>query len=133
MSNGTVLVYDLNQNLKVMFGFQNEGIDISPVTSIAISPDNTYIASGHQNGKITIWDIEQSTKVKEILPLNSKIENKKKMHQENSTITFIDFVSPSEIISADNKVLKLVNHFYNKIANNCLIIIKSKLKNTCYM
>ncbi|OUM63596.1 hypothetical protein PIROE2DRAFT_61176 [Piromyces sp. E2] len=104
MSNGAVLIYDLNQNLKVMFGFTNEGMDISPVTSIAISPDNTYVASGHQNGKITIWDVEQSTKVKEILPINGKSDNKKKMHQENSTITFIDFISSSEIISADNKI-----------------------------
>jgi len=104
MSNGAVLVYDLNQNLKVMFGFTNEGIDISPVTSITISPDNTYVASGHQNGKITVWDIEQSTKVKEIFPKSTKDDNKKKMHQENSTITFIDFISTSEIISADNKV-----------------------------
>lgn len=104
MSNGAVLVYDLNQNLKVMFGFTNEGIDISPVTAIAISPDNVYVASGHQNGKITIWDIEQSTKVKEILPVSIKAENKKKMHQENTTITFIDFINSSEIISADNKV-----------------------------
>jgi len=117
MSNGAVLIYDLNQNLKVMFGFTNEGMDISPVTSIAISPDNTYVASGHQNGKITIWDIEQSTKVKEILPINSKSDNKKKMHQENSTITFIDFLSSSEIISADNKVL------LTKIKNNIFVLI----------
>jgi len=128
MSNGAVLVYDLNQNLKVMFGFQNEGVDISPVTSIAISPDNTYIASGHQNGKITIWDIEQSTKVKEILPLNPKVENKKIMHQENSTITFIDFISSFEIISTDNKVLIMINNIYKNTQPIILIIVKVETK-----
>ncbi|ORX59933.1 hypothetical protein BCR36DRAFT_408303 [Piromyces finnis] len=114
MSNGAVLIYDLNQNLKVMFGFTSEGIDISPVTSIAISPDNAYVASGHQNGKITIWDIEQSTKIKEILPINNKSNNNKKMHQENSTITFIDFINPSEIISADNNGM-IFYHLIQKI------------------
>jgi WD40 repeat protein len=53
-------MFDL-QSKKLIFNFEG---NTNSVTSIAISPDGTFLASGLKNGNITLWQISDGSKVK---------------------------------------------------------------------
>ena len=51
-SRGFILVYDVQQNLKMMLGSSNSGALYGAVTSIEVNFDNTRILVGHENGQV---------------------------------------------------------------------------------
>ncbi|KAJ4297292.1 Vacuolar protein sorting-associated protein 8 [Collariella sp. IMI 366227] len=55
-SKGIILVFDYNQNVKMIIGPGTKAVESGPVTAIAISADHTTIAGGHENGNIFTWD-----------------------------------------------------------------------------
>ncbi|KAK3393574.1 Golgi CORVET complex core vacuolar protein 8-domain-containing protein [Podospora didyma] len=61
-SKGIMLVFDYNQNLKMIIGPGTKAVESGSITSIAISADHTTIAGGHANGNIFTWDTTRPAK-----------------------------------------------------------------------
>ncbi|SPO02353.1 related to VPS8 - vacuolar sorting protein, 134 kD [Cephalotrichum gorgonifer] len=61
-TKGIILIFDYNQNLKLIIGPGTKAVDCGPIASLAISADHTAIASGHRNGSIFIWDTSRPTR-----------------------------------------------------------------------
>ncbi|KAK3362615.1 Golgi CORVET complex core vacuolar protein 8-domain-containing protein [Lasiosphaeria hispida] len=55
-SKGIILMFDYNQNIKMILGPGTKAVESGPITSIAISSDHTTVAGGHANGNIFTWD-----------------------------------------------------------------------------
>ncbi|RYP29975.1 hypothetical protein DL767_006458 [Monosporascus sp. MG133] len=56
-SKGTILVFDYNQNVKLIIGPGTRAVECGAITAIAISADHTTIAGGHENGR----NVERAT------------------------------------------------------------------------
>ncbi|RYP82366.1 hypothetical protein DL769_001691 [Monosporascus sp. CRB-8-3] len=56
-SKGIILVFDYNQNLKLIIGPGTRAVECGAITAIAISADHTTIAGGHENGR----NVERAT------------------------------------------------------------------------
>jgi len=60
-----------------------------PITSLAGSPDGTFLASGHSNGIVSLWNRATGT------PLSS-------FAAHDRAVSYLNFSKPNELISADN-------------------------------
>lgn len=60
-SRGFVLVFDYHQNLKSVIGQNTKATECGEVTSLAVSADFSYIASGYSTGHIFTWDLAKFT------------------------------------------------------------------------
>eukprot|EP00040_Diaphanoeca_grandis_P035956 m.227446 g.227446 ORF g.227446 m.227446 type:complete len:1426 (-) comp33521_c0_seq2:201-4478(-) len=56
-SRGFVLVYEANQNPKMILGTVGGGIQTGAVTSISSNYDNTRLLVGHEQGQVVRWDL----------------------------------------------------------------------------
>ncbi|RYP53648.1 hypothetical protein DL768_001428 [Monosporascus sp. mg162] len=56
-SKGIILVFDYNQNVKLIIGPGTRAVECGAITAIAISADHTTIAGGHENGR----NVERAT------------------------------------------------------------------------
>ncbi|RYO83800.1 hypothetical protein DL766_001422 [Monosporascus sp. MC13-8B] len=61
-SKGIILVFDYNQNLKLIIGPGTRAVECGAITAIAISADHTTIAGGHENGSIFTWDTSRASR-----------------------------------------------------------------------
>ncbi|KAM0808062.1 putative Golgi CORVET complex core vacuolar protein 8-domain-containing protein [Seiridium cardinale] len=61
-SKGIILMFDYNQNLKMIMGPGTKAVESGPVTAIAISADHTTLAGGHANGNIFTWDTNRASR-----------------------------------------------------------------------
>jgi len=87
-THGLVLVFDRDQRMQIILG-TTEGADNGPVTAVDISPTSDWIAVGHQNGHIVIWDVSNGSPIKTIT-------------QHTAPITFIRFVQDrTHVVSVD--------------------------------
>ncbi|KAH6650577.1 Golgi CORVET complex core vacuolar protein 8-domain-containing protein [Chaetomium tenue] len=59
-SKGIILMFDYNQNIKMIIGPGTKAVESGPITAIAISADHTTIAGGHANGNIFTWDTSRA-------------------------------------------------------------------------
>ncbi|KAK3902618.1 Golgi CORVET complex core vacuolar protein 8-domain-containing protein [Staphylotrichum tortipilum] len=50
-SKGIILVFDYNQNIKMIIGPGTKAVESGPITAIAISADHTTIAGGHASAR----------------------------------------------------------------------------------
>ncbi|KAK1757365.1 vacuolar protein sorting-associated protein 8 [Echria macrotheca] len=55
-TKGIILIFDYNQNLKMILGPGTKAVESGPITSVAISADHTTVAGGHADGSIFTWD-----------------------------------------------------------------------------
>lgn len=55
-SKGIILMFDFNQNLKMIIGPGTKAVESGAITSVAISADYTTVAGGHADGSIFTWD-----------------------------------------------------------------------------
>lgn len=55
-TKGIILMFDYNQNLKMIIGPGTKAVESGPITSIAISADHTTVGGGHADGSIFTWD-----------------------------------------------------------------------------
>ncbi|ODV86622.1 hypothetical protein CANARDRAFT_27050 [[Candida] arabinofermentans NRRL YB-2248] len=70
---GYIVLFDYQQQLIDELGPKTTAVEKGPISSITISLDSTYVASGYKTGDIYIWDI--SIKAKPIIhipPVSSK-------------------------------------------------------------
>ncbi|KAK4116268.1 hypothetical protein N656DRAFT_745110 [Canariomyces notabilis] len=107
-SKGIILVFDYNQNLKMIIGPGTKAVESGAVTAIAISADHTTIAGGHANGNIFTWDTSRPSRpFLSILHLDpSHLQNRTSDgHVPNVAITHLGFLGTrhTALVSADDR------------------------------
>jgi len=122
---GTILVYDFKQTLKCICGSDSSGVPypffmcsdiltlnspqantVGPVSSLALSHDHTYVASGHTTGHIQLFDLHKPQVPARFVappPLAAIVSGRKEGHLLGSRIVSIGFVAErhTAIVSAD--------------------------------
>ncbi|KAI0149785.1 Golgi CORVET complex core vacuolar protein 8-domain-containing protein [Hypoxylon sp. NC0597] len=107
-SKGIILMFDYNQNLKMIIGPGTKAIESGPITAIAISADYTTIAGGHASGDIFTWDTSRASRpFLHIPPLDSSQLQNRTMdgHMPNVSITHLGFLGTrhTALVSADDR------------------------------
>ncbi|OTA91141.1 hypothetical protein M434DRAFT_397398 [Hypoxylon sp. CO27-5] len=107
-SKGIILMFDYNQNLKMIIGPGTKAIESGPITTIAISADYTTIAGGHASGNIFTWDTSRASRpFLHIPPLDSSQLQNRTMdgHMPNVSITHLGFLGTrhTALVSADDR------------------------------
>ncbi|KAK8072440.1 vacuolar protein sorting-associated protein 9a [Apiospora saccharicola] len=107
-TKGIILVFDYNQNLKMIVGPGTKAVESGPITAIAISADHTTIAGGHANGNIFTWDTSRASRPFLTIPHlePSQADNRTTDgHVPNVAITHIGFLGTrhTALVSADDK------------------------------
>lgn len=122
---GYAVIFDYNQNIKGVLGEDDKKVLSSgSVTSLAISLDSTYIATGHEYGHIFLWDVTHISNSKTIAPLiivepltiNDKL-NGKEGHLLNKSINHLFFLNRRHtgFVSVDVDGLVLFHNGYRSI------------------
>ncbi|KAI1019588.1 hypothetical protein LB505_000542 [Fusarium chuoi] len=107
-SKGIILVFDYNQNLKMIIGPGTKAVESGPITAIAISADHTTIAGGHASGNIFTWDTGRASRPFLTIPHlePSQLQNRTvDGHVPDVAITHLGFLGTrhTALVSADNK------------------------------
>lgn len=106
-SHGYVLAFDYHQNLQAVLGLNTKAIECGKITSLAVSADFSYIASGYSSGHIFTWDLAKPTSPNiHIRPLLKSVMSKMKHpdgHVEGSAIIHLSFIGKrhSALVSGD--------------------------------
>ncbi|QPG96023.1 hypothetical protein C2857_002909 [Epichloe festucae Fl1] len=107
-SKGIILIFDLNQNLKMIMGPGTRAVESSTVTAIAISADHTTVAGGHANGNIFTWDTSRASRPFLFIPHldATQVENKTADgHVPNAAVVHLGFLGTrhTALVSADDR------------------------------
>ncbi|KAI1638997.1 Golgi CORVET complex core vacuolar protein 8-domain-containing protein [Biscogniauxia mediterranea] len=108
-TKGVILVFDYNQNLKMIIGPGTKAVESGPITAIAISADHTTIAGGHATGNIFTWDTTRgvSRPFLQIPHLDpSQLQNRTMDgHIPNVAVTHLGFLGTrhTALVSADDR------------------------------
>lgn len=107
-SRGYILVFDYHQNLKSVIGRNTKAIECGEITSLAVSADFSYIASGHISGHAFTWDLAKpSTYNIHVSPISINFVGKPRYdgHLEGTSIIHLSFVGKrhSALVSGDAK------------------------------
>ncbi|XXH05533.1 hypothetical protein Hte_011963 [Hypoxylon texense] len=106
-SKGIILMFDYNQNLKMIIGPGTKAVESGSVTAIAVSADHSTIAGGHASGNIFTWDTGRASRpFLHIPPLDSsQLPNRTTDgHMPNVSITHLGFLGTrhTALVSADD-------------------------------
>ncbi|KAM7194486.1 Golgi CORVET complex core vacuolar protein 8 domain containing protein [Rhypophila sp. PSN 637] len=107
-TKGIILMFDYNQNLKMIIGPGTKAVESGPITSIAISADHSTVAGGHANGNIFTWDTTRASKPFLTIPHldPSQLTNRTvDGHVPNTAITHLGFLGTrhTALVSADDR------------------------------
>ncbi|KUI58702.1 hypothetical protein VP1G_05966 [Cytospora mali] len=107
-SKGVILMFDYNQNLKMIIGPGTRAVESGAITSIAISADHTTIGGGHADGSIFTWDTSRvSRPFLHIPPLDAAQLQNGTMdgHVPGVAVTHLGFLGTrhTALVSADDK------------------------------
>ncbi|KAH8899208.1 hypothetical protein GQ53DRAFT_816382 [Thozetella sp. PMI_491] len=107
-SKGIILMFDYNQNLKMIIGPGTKAVESGPVTAVAISADYNTIAGGHADGNIFTWDTTRAARpFLSILHLDpSQMQNRTTDgHIQNVAVTQLGFLGTrhTALVSADGR------------------------------
>ncbi|KAI1106195.1 Golgi CORVET complex core vacuolar protein 8-domain-containing protein [Jackrogersella minutella] len=107
-TKGIILMFDYNQNLKMIIGPGTKAVESGPITAIAISADYTTVAGGHASGNIFTWDTSRvSRPFLHIPPLDSSQLPNRTMdgHMPNVSITHLGFLGTrhTALVSSDDR------------------------------
>ncbi|KAI5467315.1 Golgi CORVET complex core vacuolar protein 8-domain-containing protein [Mariannaea sp. PMI_226] len=107
-SKGIILVFDYNQNLKMIIGPGTKAVECGPITAIAISADHTTIAGGHANGYIFTWDTNRVSRPFLTIPHLDHLQVKNRTadgHIPNVSVTHLGFLGTrhTALVSADDR------------------------------
>ncbi|KAI1338821.1 Golgi CORVET complex core vacuolar protein 8-domain-containing protein [Xylariaceae sp. FL0016] len=106
-SKGIILMFDYNQNLKMIIGPGTKAVESGPITAIATSADHTTIGGGHANGNIFTWDSSRASRPFLTIPHldESQVQNRTiDGHMPNVKITHLGFLGTrhTALVSADD-------------------------------
>ncbi|KAH6990785.1 golgi complex component [Ilyonectria sp. MPI-CAGE-AT-0026] len=107
-SKGIILIFDYNQNLKMIIGPGTKAVECGPITAIAISADHSTIAGGHANGYIFTWDTNRASRPFLTIPHLDPSQLKNRIsdgHVPDVAITHLGFLGTrhTALVSADDK------------------------------
>lgn len=107
-SKGIILMFDYNQNLKMIIGPGTRAVESGAITSIAISADHTTIGGGHANGSIFTWDTSRASRpFLYIPPLDTAQMHERTMdgHVSGVAVTHLGFLGTrhTALVSADDR------------------------------
>ncbi|OIW26123.1 hypothetical protein CONLIGDRAFT_647831 [Coniochaeta ligniaria NRRL 30616] len=107
-SKGIILMFDYNQNLKLIIGPGTKAAESGPITSIAVSADHTTVAGGHANGNIFTWDTTRPSRPFLSIPHLEEGQVQKPGvdgHMPNVAITHLGFLGTrhTALVSADDR------------------------------
>ncbi|KAK3396340.1 Golgi CORVET complex core vacuolar protein 8-domain-containing protein [Sordaria brevicollis] len=105
-SKGVILVFDFNQNLKMIVGPGTKAVESGAVTSLAISADHTTIAGGHANGNIFTWDTTRPSRPFLSIPHLPQLQHRSADgHVPDTKITHLGFLGTrhTALVSADDR------------------------------
>ncbi|KAF7562984.1 hypothetical protein G7046_g1155 [Stylonectria norvegica] len=107
-SKGIMLMFDYNQNLKMIIGPGTKAVESGPITSIAISADHSTVAGGHANGNIFTWDTGRASRPFLTIPHLDSAQLKNRTmdgHAPNVAITHLGFLGTrhTALVSADDR------------------------------
>ncbi|KAK4241552.1 Golgi CORVET complex core vacuolar protein 8-domain-containing protein [Achaetomium macrosporum] len=107
-SKGIILVFDYNQDIKMIIGPRTKAVESGPITAIAISADHTTIAGGHANGNIFTWDTTRPARpflsIPHLVP-SRQHNGTADGHVPNVAITHLGFLGTrhTALVSADDR------------------------------
>jgi len=104
---GHIVVFDFKQNLKCICGTEVADKSIGAVTSLALSHDHTYVASGHASGHIRVFDLNKpGTPARIVVPTTATAvkEGRREGHFIDTPITNIGFIAGrhTAIVTSDD-------------------------------
>ncbi|KAM0504130.1 hypothetical protein ACHAP8_002535 [Fusarium lateritium] len=107
-SKGIILVFDYNQNLKMIIGPGTKAVESGPITAIAISADHTTIAGGHASGNIFTWDTSRASRPFLTIPHLEPAQLQNRTvdgHVPDVAIVHLGFLGTrhTALVSADNR------------------------------
>ncbi|KAG9256008.1 Golgi CORVET complex core vacuolar protein 8-domain-containing protein [Emericellopsis atlantica] len=107
-SKGIILIFDYNQNLKMILGPGTKAVESGSITSVAISADHTTVAGGHANGNIFTWDTSRASRPFLTIPHLDESQAEQRTadgHVPNAAVTHLGFLGTrhTALVSADEK------------------------------
>ncbi|KAI0141550.1 Golgi CORVET complex core vacuolar protein 8-domain-containing protein [Xylariaceae sp. FL1272] len=107
-SKGIILMFDYNQNLKMIIGPGTKAVESGPITAIAVSADHTTIAGGHATGNIFTWDTSRASRPFLSIPHLDPPQTQHRTsdgHMPNVAITHLGFLGTrhTALVSADER------------------------------
>ena len=108
VNSQTPLIYQIKER-KAFFPQPNKSVD-SPVSAVAVSPCGLYVASGHKNGCILLWDVIRRNSV-----ADAKLDN-------GSEITSLSFQGSKDNLIVSQKNSKI--HRFNVSSLSLFLFLK---------
>ncbi|KAI0020751.1 Golgi CORVET complex core vacuolar protein 8-domain-containing protein [Xylariomycetidae sp. FL0641] len=107
-SKGIILIFDYNQNLKMIIGPGTKAVESGPITAIAISADHTTVGGGHANGNIFTWDTSRASRPFLQIPHLDPSQTQNRTsdgHMPNVAVTHLGFLGTrhTALVSADDR------------------------------
>ncbi|KAI0966424.1 vacuolar assembly/sorting protein VPS8 [Xylaria arbuscula] len=107
-SKGIILMFDYNQNLKMIIGPGTKAVESGAITSIAISADHTTLGAGHANGSIFTWDTSRASRPFLHIPHSDPSQTQYRTadgHMPNVAVTHLGFLGTrhTALVSADDR------------------------------
>ncbi|KAI0810197.1 vacuolar assembly/sorting protein VPS8 [Xylaria sp. FL0064] len=107
-TKGIILMFDYNQNLKMIIGPGTKAVESGPITSIAISADHTTIGAGHANGSIFTWDTSRASRPFLHIPHIDPSQTQHRTvdgHMPHVAVTHLGFLGTrhTALVSADDR------------------------------
>lgn len=107
-SKGIILMFDYNQNLKMIIGPGTKAVECGAIVSVAISADHTTLGGGHADGSIFTWDTTRASRpFLHIPPLDAAQTQNRTMdgHMPGVAITHLGFLGTrhTALVSADDR------------------------------
>ncbi|KAK5992808.1 Vacuolarsorting-associated-like-like protein [Cladobotryum mycophilum] len=107
-TKGIILVFDYNQNLKMIIGPGTKAVESGPITALAISADHTTIAGGHANGSIFTWDMSRVSRPFLTIPHLDEVQLQDRTadgHVPDVAVVHLGFLGTrhTALVSADNR------------------------------
>ncbi|OAA55008.1 golgi complex component [Niveomyces insectorum RCEF 264] len=110
-TKGILLVFDYNQNLKMIIGPGTKAVEAGAITAVAISADHTTVAGGHADGSIFTWEMSRVARpFLHVPPLDSapaahSSQRTTDGHIRNVAVTHLGFLGTrrTALVSADDR------------------------------
>ena len=94
-THGFVLIFDHNQELRMILGSTAGTADYGPVTSLDATPpgktEGDWLACGHQGGQLVLWDVAAGKPLKTVSDAHT------------SPVVHTRFIADGRLVSADAK------------------------------
>lgn len=107
-SKGIILMFDFNQNLKMIIGPGTKAVESGAITSVAISADYTTVGGGHADGSIFTWDTSRPARPFLHIPSLDAAQMQNRTldgHAPGVAITHLGFLGTrhTALVSADDR------------------------------